>query len=86
MVNYNSIISTLPYKHPFLFLDEILQIDNDGCTGTYTFPVNSYFYEGHFKDKPVTPGVILTECMAQIGLVCLGSFLLKQMSKDQVYL
>lgn len=41
------------------------------------FPVDSYFYKGHFKDRPVTPGVILTECMAQIGLVCLGIFLLK---------
>jgi len=33
------------------------------------------FYSGHFKDFPITPGVILTECMAQIGLVCLGIFL-----------
>lgn len=82
-MNYNSIIPTLPYKNPFLFVDEILRIDNDGCTGTYTFPASSYFYKGHFKNHPVTPGVILTECMAQIGLVCLGSFLLKQMNKDQ---
>jgi len=36
-----------------------------------------FFYEGHFKNNPITPGVILTECMAQIGLVCLGVYLLK---------
>jgi len=83
-VNYNSIISTLPYTKPFLFVDEISYIDKEGCTGTYTFPEDSYFYKGHFKDKPVTPGVILTECMAQIGLVCLGSFLLKSMEQDQI--
>src|SRR5690606_36605124 len=35
------------------------------------------FYEGHFKDYPITPGVILVECMAQIGVVCLGIFLLE---------
>ena len=34
------------------------------------------FYAGHFNNYPVTPGVILTECMAQIGLVCFGFFLL----------
>ena len=75
---YSSIISSLPYSRPFLFVDEIIQIDTEGCIGTYTFPKDSYFYEGHFKDNPVTPGVILTECMAQIGVVCLGSFLLQQ--------
>ncbi|RKS53102.1 3-hydroxyacyl-[acyl-carrier-protein] dehydratase [Gillisia mitskevichiae] len=75
-MSFNSIISTLPYTYPFLFVDEILQIDEESCTGTYRFPNDSYFYKGHFKDNPVTPGVILTECMAQIGVVCLGSFLL----------
>lgn len=83
-MNYNSIISTLPYSKPFLFVDEILQVDKDGCVGTYVFPEDSYFYKGHFKDRPVTPGVILTECMAQIGLVCLGSFLLKNLEQDQI--
>lgn len=75
-MNFNSIISQLPYSQPFLFVDELLQIDENGVTGTYCFPQDSYFYEGHFKDAPVTPGVLLTECMAQIGLVCLGIFLI----------
>jgi len=75
-LNFNSIISQLPYSQPFLFVDELLQIDENGVTGTYRFPEDSYFYKGHFKDYPVTPGVILTECMAQIGLVCLGIFLI----------
>jgi len=75
-LNFNLIISQLPYSQPFLFVDELLQIDENGVTGTYRFPKDSYFYKGHFKDYPVTPGVILTECMAQIGLVCLGIFLI----------
>ncbi len=75
-MNYTSIISQLPYSQPFLFVDELLQIDQNGVTGMYRFPKDSFFYKGHFKDYPVTPGVILTECMAQIGLVCLGMFLI----------
>jgi 3-hydroxyacyl-[acyl-carrier-protein] dehydratase len=71
------ILSKLPYSKPFLFVDKILRIDEDGVEGEYTFDKELDFYKGHFKDNPVTPGVILTEVMAQIGLVCLGIFLLK---------
>ncbi|WP_158729715.1 MULTISPECIES: 3-hydroxyacyl-ACP dehydratase FabZ family protein [unclassified Flavobacterium] len=72
------ILSKLPYSKPFLFVDEIISIDENGVEGTYTFDENLDFYNGHFKDNPVTPGVILTEVMAQIGLVCLGIFLLNE--------
>ena len=75
-MNNQEIISKLPYSKPFLFVDEIIQIDKNGVEGNYTFDENLDFYKGHFKDFPVTPGVILTEVMAQIGLVCLGIFLL----------
>jgi len=70
------IISKLPYSKPFLFVDELLHIDENGVEGTYTFDENLDFYKGHFKNNPITPGVILTEVMAQIGLVCLGIYLL----------
>jgi 3-hydroxyacyl-[acyl-carrier-protein] dehydratase len=69
------IIKYLPYQRPFLFVDELTDISEDGITGTYTFPSDSFYYKGHFKDHPVTPGVILTEVMAQIGVVCLGILL-----------
>jgi 3-hydroxyacyl-[acyl-carrier-protein] dehydratase len=69
------ILQSLPYSQPFLFVDELLDIDENGSTGTFTFREDLDFYKGHFKDAPVTPGVILTETMAQIGLVCLGLFL-----------
>jgi 3-hydroxyacyl-[acyl-carrier-protein] dehydratase len=70
------IIAQLPYSKPFLFVDEIIQLDENGVEGSYTFDETSDFYKGHFKDFPVTPGVILTEVMAQIGVVCLGIYLL----------
>jgi 3-hydroxyacyl-[acyl-carrier-protein] dehydratase len=70
------IISKLPYSKPFLFVDEIIQINENGVEGSFTFDENLDFYKGHFENNPVTPGVILTETMAQIGLVCLGIFIL----------
>lgn len=69
------IISKLPYSKPFLFVDAITKINENGVEGNYTFDENSDFYKGHFKNNPVTPGVILTEVMAQIGVVSLGIFL-----------
>ena len=71
------IIALLPYTEPFLFVNEIEEVTEQYIKGTYIFKEESYFYKGHFKDFPVTPGVILTECMAQIGLVCLGIYLLR---------
>ena len=70
------IIRKLPYGTPFLFVDEILAVDSDSITGSYRFDADAEFYKGHFKEFPVTPGVILTETMAQIGLVCFGIYLI----------
>jgi 3-hydroxyacyl-[acyl-carrier-protein] dehydratase len=69
------IIYKLPYSKPFLFVDEILFIDENSVEGSFIFKENLDFYKGHFKNNPITPGVILTETMAQIGLVCLGIYL-----------
>ena len=73
-----TIIQLLPYQSPFLFVEELTYISENGAEGYYTFKNDEYFYQGHFKDNPITPGVILTEVMAQIGVVCLGIYLLKK--------
>ncbi|WP_291128646.1 3-hydroxyacyl-ACP dehydratase FabZ family protein [Flavobacterium sp. UBA7682] len=79
------IITSLPYSKPFLFVDEIIHIDENGVEGSYIFDEHLDFYKGHFKDHPVTPGVILTEAMAQIGVVCLGIYLLNnEFTKNSV--
>lgn len=84
-MDLNYIIAQLPYSNPFLFVDELLHADEHGITGTYTFDESLDFYKGHFKGNPVTPGVILTETMAQIGMVCLGIYLLdSDLKKDTV--
>ncbi len=79
-----NILKYLPYAPPFLFVEELLHVDNKGVKGTFTFHAALDFYKGHFKESPVTPGVILTECCAQIGLVCLGIYLnLPSLEKGQ---
>ncbi|ABQ06820.1 3-hydroxyacyl-ACP dehydratase FabZ family protein [Flavobacterium johnsoniae] len=79
------IIIRLPYSKPFLFVDELLDVNENSITGTYTFKEDLDFYRGHFKGNHVTPGVILTETMAQIGMVCLGIYLLGDaFNKDTV--
>ena len=78
MTNYQNILGKLPYSKPFLFVDKLISISDNGVEGTYRFKEDEHFYEGHFKENPVTPGVILTECMAQIGLVCMGIFLFSE--------
>ncbi len=77
-----AITDKLPYKEPFLFVDRLLSVTDGGVVGEYTFQDNAFFYEGHFKDHPVTPGAILTECMAQIGVVCLGIHLISEESSE----
>ena len=85
-----TILQLLPYQAPFLFVEELTYISENRSEGYYTFKNDEYFYQGHFKDKPITPGVILTEVMAQIGVVCLGIYLLKndfsEIKKPQIAL
>ncbi len=77
-MNNQKIIQLLPYQTLFLFVEELTSLSENGVEGFYTFKEDEYFYQGHFKDNPITPGVILTEVMAQIGVVCLGIYLLSE--------
>lgn len=65
-------LTHLPQQAPFRFFDEVISVDSNNIRGAYTFKEDEYFYQGHFPGHPVTPGVILIECMAQIGLLGLG--------------
>jgi len=71
----NHILNHLPYKSSFRFVDNISLLNEDEVRGDYTLKNDAFFYEDHFEGNPVTPGVIITEIMAQIGLVVLGIFL-----------
>ena len=72
----NHILNHLPYKSSFRFVDNISMLNENEVHGEYTLRKDAFFYKDHFAGNPVTPGVIITEIMAQIGLVVLGIFLL----------
>ena len=63
-------------------MDELTHISDNGVRGNYTFKESEYFYRGHFKNYPITPGAILIEVMAQIGVVCFGIYLLREKLSD----
>ena len=79
---FNEILQYLPYKSSFLFVDNISALDEHGVTGDYTLKRDAFFYQDHFVNNPVTPGVIIIEIMAQIGLVVLGIHLIITKNKD----
>ena len=54
-MNQEQIITNLPYQKPFLFVDELTEVSENGVSGNYTFKENEFFYEGHFKENPITP-------------------------------
>ncbi len=65
----SKIIAKVPQRVPFRFIDKVLELSENSCVGEYTFKKKEFFYEGHFPGNPITPGVILTETMAQIGVI-----------------
>jgi 3-hydroxyacyl-[acyl-carrier-protein] dehydratase len=70
------ILELVPQQAPFRFIDEIISLDEEQIVGAYRFRKDEYFYCGHFPGRPITPGVILIETMAQIGVVAFGMYLL----------
>ena len=75
------VLDLVPQRDPFRFIDDILELDDDHIVGTYRFHPDTEFYRGHFPGNPVTPGVILIESLAQVGIVALGIYLLAQESE-----
>ncbi len=69
------ILQAVPQQAPFRFIDEILELDEKRIRGAYRFREDEFFYKGHFPGRPITPGVILIETMAQAGVVALGIYI-----------
>ena len=71
----DKILDTVPQRHPFRFIDDILSVDEQRIVGTCRFSEDADFYKGHFPGRPLTPGVILLEALAQTGVVAFGIYL-----------
>ncbi|MFA5138527.1 MAG: 3-hydroxyacyl-ACP dehydratase FabZ [Elusimicrobiota bacterium] len=61
----------IPHRYPFLFLDRVEIFDIKHATGIKCLTVNEEFFQGHFPGRPIMPGVLILEAMAQTGAVLL---------------
>jgi UDP-3-O-[3-hydroxymyristoyl] N-acetylglucosamine deacetylase/3-hydroxyacyl-[acyl-carrier-protein] dehydratase len=57
----------LPHRYPFLMVDKIISIDQSTVVGIKNVTFNEPFFQGHFPDEPVMPGVLIVEALAQCG-------------------
>ena len=67
LMDINRIRELLPHRYPFLLVDKIIEIGGDYIVGIKNVSVNEPFFQGHFPQEPIMPGVLLVEAMAQTG-------------------
>ena len=65
---------TLPHRHPFLFVDKIIELTDKHIVGIKNVSFNEWFFPGHFPNNPVMPGVLQIEALAQTGgILCINA-------------
>ena len=67
VIDVNGIRMLLPHRYPLLLVDKVIEIAQDYIVGIKNVTVNEPFFQGHFPDQPVMPGVLIIEAMAQCG-------------------
>jgi 3-hydroxyacyl-[acyl-carrier-protein] dehydratase len=65
ILDINEIRAILPHRYPFLLVDRIVEMDAERVVGIKNVTNNEPFFQGHFPDFPVMPGVLIVEAMAQ---------------------
>lgn len=70
IVDIERIMQMIPHRYPFLLVDRVIDVRKDeGCVGIKNVTINEPFFQGHFPRRPVMPGVLIIECMAQTAAV-----------------
>lgn len=70
MLDVKEIFKRIPHRYPFLLVDRILEVEGDQrIVGIKNVTFNEGFFQGHFPDRPVMPGVLICEAMAQVGAI-----------------
>lgn len=71
-MNSQEIMELLPHRYPFLLVDKIIELEEGKrAVGIKNVTINEPFFQGHFPGKPIMPGVLMVEAMAQVGLTAL---------------
>lgn len=74
MLNVNEIKEIIPHRYPFLLLDKVEELEvGVRAVGIKNVTVNEPFFQGHFPNEPVMPGVLIVEALAQLGAVAILS-------------
>lgn len=69
-LDIREILSVLPHRYPFLLVDRILEVEpGKRVVGLKNITVNEPQFSGHFPERPIMPGVLITEALAQVGAV-----------------
>jgi 3-hydroxyacyl-[acyl-carrier-protein] dehydratase len=77
MLTIKEIKELIPHRYPFLLIDRVVELEPGvSCKAIKNVTVNEPYFQGHFPEKPLMPGVLIVEAMAQTGAVAL-------MSKDE---
>jgi beta-hydroxyacyl-ACP dehydratase FabZ len=70
MIDIKEILNYIPHRYPFLLVDRIIEIHGDEkIVGIKNVSFNENFFQGHFPNRPVMPGVLICEAMAQVGAI-----------------
>lgn len=82
MLNVDEIKKIIPHRYPFLFVDKILEVEEGvRAVGIKNVTANEEFFNGHFPDFPVMPGVLIVEALAQVGAVAM---LIKEENRGRI--
>ncbi len=71
MEDVSNALPNLPHSYPFRFLDKILELEEGRGVGIKNVTINEPFFQGHFKENPIMPGILIIEAMAQIAGIVL---------------
>ncbi len=70
MLNVREILKHIPHRYPFVLVDRIIEIDPEHkIVGIKNVSINENFFQGHFPNHPVMPGVLICEALAQVGAI-----------------
>ena len=87
ILNSEEIKKLIPHRAPFLFIEECKIIDKGKIGESFrTFSETEYFFEGHFPDNPIVPGVVIVEAMAQTAGVVVSENLINKNDQSVLFM